>query len=59
MVATDIFHLTIKTNRKVAASSLLNKILLNRNTLCNEMQFNENNIRDISKHKWRNAFELL
>ena len=38
MVATDIFHLTIK-NRKVAASSLLNKILLKRNTLCNEMQF--------------------
>ena len=36
---TDIFHLTIK-NREAAASSLLNRILLNRNTLCNEMQFN-------------------
>ena len=42
LVATwwrDILHLTIK-NREAAASSLLNRILLNRNTLCNEMQFN-------------------
>ena len=29
-----------KKNRKAAASSSLNGILLNRNTLCNEMQFN-------------------
>ena len=49
MVASDILHLAIK-NREAAASSLLNRILLNRNTLCNEMQFNLNNIMDISKH---------
>ena len=49
IVAGDIFHLTIK--KKGSLSSLLNKILLNRNTLCNEIQFNCNNIMDISKHK--------
>ena len=53
MVAGDIFHLTIK--KKGSLSSLLDKILLNRNTLCNEIQFNYNNIMDISKHKWRSA----
>ena len=37
LMASDILHLTIK-NREAAASSLLNRILLNRNTLCNEMQ---------------------
>ena len=55
MVADDIFYLTIK--KKGSLSSLLNKILLNRNTLCNEIQFNYNNIMDISKHKWRSALE--
>ena len=39
MVASDILYLIIKI-RKAAASSLLNRILLNRNVLCNEMQFN-------------------
>ena len=57
------FPLANKTKRKAAASSLLNRILLNRNTLCNEMQFNYNNIMVISistseEMPQRNAFEL-
>ena len=49
MVAGDIFHLTIE--KKGSLPSLLKELLLNRNTLCNEIQFNYNNIMDISKHK--------
>ena len=53
-----------QTKRKAAASNLLNTILLNRNTLCNEMQFNYNDIMVISistseEMPRRNAFELL
>ena len=58
------FPLANKTKRKAAASSLLNSILLNRNTLCNKKQFNCNNIIVISistseEMPRRNAFELL
>ena len=58
------FPLANETKRKAAASSLLNRILLNRNTLCNEMQFNYSNIMDISistseEMPRRNAYKLL